>query len=113
MDDASLLNSYAEFCEQIEEKIFETGLFTKFLGKNFDLSIDPVLNKNGLSLQIKLSSTKKQIDHEAKMEMSYYIFNKFQELAELSLSKRELKNLEKKWYETLLMLDNNIIFAID
>ena len=113
MDDVNIHDTYSEFCEKIEDKIFDTGIFTKYLGKNFDLSIDPVISTEGLSLQIKISSTKKQIDHESNIEMSYYIHDKFQQLAGLSLSNIDLKSLEKKWYETLLILNDEIIFAID
>ena len=44
MDDVNIHDTYSEFCEKIEDKIFDTGIFTKYLGKNFDLSIDPVIS---------------------------------------------------------------------
>lgn len=107
------LSNSIEICEQIEDKILERGLFSKYLGNTFDLSIEPQINKKGLSLQINITTSKKDLDHQSKVDITNHIFNKFIELAKYKMGEKENNYLTKKWYETILMLDGKIVFAID
>ena len=113
MKKPDIVNLSNAICESIENKILERGLFTKYLGNNFQLEIATSLVIERLRIQINISTTKKGLAHDAIVEMTNYVHVKFFELAIEELSKAQFKSVEKKWFETVLVRDEKVIFGID
>lgn len=108
-----LTDACMSICDSIQNKILERGLFTKYLGKNFELDISPEINDDNFILKISVSTIKKHIEHKSLVEMTFYIHEKFFEDGKAVLVKSQLNLLKSKWIETIFTSDGKIIFAID